>query len=297
MIENLNLYHIPRSSEQTDTPTQFCDLIRWQTCLRDIYFSKEKIEFENKAIDSYHGKDAYRFLLEVASGLHSRIKGETEIFSQFKELIRKDLLDSEWSTHSRVWDKAVQDVKFLRSQYLKNNGHQTYSSLICDYAKKHDQLIFFGSGNLVRESLPLLTKYNGQIDIICRDLDKVKDLVKDYPSVSFSTFKQNKKAAISANSFLAIAAPIPTNELEKLIRQYGPFKNIIDFRATDEGASPQIKTQATYLSLEDVFQRIGDNQKKIKNKIELIEKEIIVKAQYWDSKLTNRPFGWDDLCA
>ncbi|MES3036484.1 MAG: hypothetical protein V4736_01135 [Bdellovibrionota bacterium] len=70
----------------------------WSTCQREIIVTDlvtaEQHHLFSRAQNSgdtldqvYTGSDAYQFLLEVISGLHSKLIGETEILGQFKTFL------------------------------------------------------------------------------------------------------------------------------------------------------------------------------------------------------------------
>ena len=62
----------------------------WKTCLREMAIgtSSQRVRplFVKKSDQVYTGLQAYQFFLEVISGLHSPIIGETEVMGQVKEM-------------------------------------------------------------------------------------------------------------------------------------------------------------------------------------------------------------------
>jgi glutamyl-tRNA reductase len=83
-------------------------------------------------LESYAGATAYGFLLRMASGLESKLAGETEIFGQVKEswaaFSARDLplARALGSTMQRLF----RDVKQVRSQHLSGIGSASYGSMV-----------------------------------------------------------------------------------------------------------------------------------------------------------------------
>lgn len=84
------------------------------------------------AVEFYDGVAANGFLLRLASGLESKLAGETEIFGQLKEA---------WATFSvrdvplaralgGTMQRLFRDVKQVRSQYLSGIGSASYGSMV-----------------------------------------------------------------------------------------------------------------------------------------------------------------------
>src|SRR5919109_355258 len=86
MINELVIVNLrPNGSEPI--PDGFTNL-QWQTCLRRIVFlhRSEPRDFADKpGSQTYFGRDAYQFLLEVICGLHSPLVGENAVMGQFRQ--------------------------------------------------------------------------------------------------------------------------------------------------------------------------------------------------------------------
>jgi hypothetical protein len=204
--------------------------------------------------------------------------GETEIFSQFKEFT------AHYPELREVWNKLINDVKYIRTKYFKDNGSQTYGSFLCEYAKGFEEICFIGNGNLTRSVLPLLDKYHGQIKIFCRNPPPHSNL-QNLDSIQPSTDK----------SLLVVAAPLSSVQIEEYLDRKNAFKGLVDFRSLDEGPSIR-KNGLKSIRLDEIFEIITRNQGKLKNNIIAIKNEIDQRSRYWEKKLTIRPFGWEDLC-
>ena len=107
--------------------------IVFETCLRRIvFFSSE--QFLSQAVNQtwlqnnsfkfeiFKSETAYRFILEVICGLHSLIKGETEIFGQFKDFFSTHKTEIDANGMTDVFKQLLVDCKFkrLRMNIAKN---------------------------------------------------------------------------------------------------------------------------------------------------------------------------------
>lgn len=112
--------------------------------------------------DLRSGPDAYRFLLEVATGLHSAIPGETNIFGQFKkawlDFQRKAQADHA-ARLAPIMRQLIADTKIIRQAYLVGIGGSSYASLVRKLIapKSSDRILFIGAGALARSMLPLFS--------------------------------------------------------------------------------------------------------------------------------------------
>jgi len=83
-------------------------------------------------IETFHGRDAYAFLLRFACGLESRLAGETEIFGQIKQAWQQ--FSASASVLARqlapTMQQLFQDTKEIRAQHLSGMGSASYGSLV-----------------------------------------------------------------------------------------------------------------------------------------------------------------------
>src|SRR6185437_11106148 len=61
----------------------------WETCVRRLAFGTDAfaIEPSERGDEIYLGDHAFRFLLEIVCGLHSPVRGETEVHGQFRQYL------------------------------------------------------------------------------------------------------------------------------------------------------------------------------------------------------------------
>jgi hypothetical protein len=106
------------------------------------------------------GRDAYRLLLEVATGLRSAVAGETNVFGQLREAIARFQRDGDAGEVRRLrplLDQLLRDTREIRQQALEGIGGHSYGSLVRRLlaARSDDRVLFIGAGELTRSMLPL----------------------------------------------------------------------------------------------------------------------------------------------
>src|SRR6185369_1352064 len=85
MLNDLVIINLRANSTEA-MPVALTNL-QWQTCLRRIVFL-HRSELEQRTssrLESYSGREAYQFLLEVICGLHSPLVGENAVMGQFRK--------------------------------------------------------------------------------------------------------------------------------------------------------------------------------------------------------------------
>jgi len=111
------------------------------------------------SLDLFAGEAAYRFLLEVASGLHSAVPAETNILGQFKSAWHNCLSTMRREDAARlqpVIHTLLKDTNSIRKEHLQGLGGSSYGSL----ARKlltpdnRSRVLFVGSGELTQSMLP-----------------------------------------------------------------------------------------------------------------------------------------------
>lgn len=109
-------------------------------------------------VELLHGVDAYRFLLEVATGLASQLAGETNIFGQLK---------AAWGDEARkhTWLQWLfADAKEIRAKYLSEVGGASYGRLVRQLLR-HDlpsnagPVLVVGAGDMAETVCPWLRSH------------------------------------------------------------------------------------------------------------------------------------------
>ncbi len=151
------------------------------TCQRKVWVTSSAL-FEGatagfeSTVEILEGVDGYRFLLRVATGLESQVKGETDIFGQLKEAWKvyaasanamdaglSAELSPELSPHLSPWfQRLFEDTKEIRSQHLRNAGSDSYGSLVRKLLRKYagagpeEPILLIGAGQIAQSVAPWL---------------------------------------------------------------------------------------------------------------------------------------------
>ncbi|OFZ18664.1 MAG: hypothetical protein A2X94_14240 [Bdellovibrionales bacterium GWB1_55_8] len=118
---------------------------------------------QGSGFETHVGKDAYLFLLRVATGLESRVVGETDIFGQLKEAWQKSTSCSrELRDQLSPWiQRLFEDTKEIRSSFLRNLGGASYGSLVRKIIQDSPltakgPILLIGAGQIARSVVPFL---------------------------------------------------------------------------------------------------------------------------------------------
>lgn len=138
-----------------------------ETCLRFIALRRRLPAAFPPDVQVYQGIMAYRFMLEVACGLHSKIQGESEIFGQIKQAWKQyheaDPVASK-PLHT-LMQHLFADTKRIRTHYLHGIGGQSYAGATQKLLglKKNQSVLIIGAGQfgaMLAAKLPNVTLMN-----------------------------------------------------------------------------------------------------------------------------------------
>ena len=145
------------------------DFFRFETCQRWIWISTESRASTllhpllSTGVQVFFGEEAYRFLLQVATGLESEIVGETDVFGQLKEAWREfQVVHSGSKLESQLFpwvQRVFEDTKEIRSYYLQNLGGASYGTLTRKWLRQTftpGPILLVGSGQIAQAIAPFL---------------------------------------------------------------------------------------------------------------------------------------------
>ena len=289
MWSNLLILH---SNDKNRDRESFSGLLHWKTCMRTLYIGDARIFDISQAKFSlnyqiYIGYDAYKLLLEIVSGIRSRLLGETEILAQFKEIMKNESLPK----HSlgdylrKLRDQIIEDSRKIRSGHLRHLGDQSYGGLANRYLKSTKEVVLFGTGNLAIKVLPWLLEKNRQVTVVGRNLEKLKEIAAKYPVQiqTLDAFSPNDEAIV-------IAAPI---SLKEIIPSLKENTMIVDFREDDKGDN--FSNALNYISFESMLNSLKaqeERNKELRKKLEVVVSEI---AEERENESQNFIYGWEDI--
>ena len=265
----------------------------------------------------YRGEDSYRFCLEVVCGMKSPLKGETEVFGQFKDFFAKASFPNTPSGKAlhQFCMEVISDGKFLRKNYLYGLGSQSYGSIVRHWIKHYSEVHLIGHGQLAQSILPWICEGERNLFLFCRDkkralnstqhLQRKKTKWKGTLSVCSMEALTNTPSLNQpekAKRVLMIAAPVEDAFVTSMA--YRSFNLILDLRGeTSPSLSPSPSplkpkkgAEAKVVSLGDLFSQFQLSKAKVSQKVQAAQNKIQELAQKRVHQIHARPFGWDDLC-
>jgi hypothetical protein len=128
------------------------------TCQRVVVAAMEPAVTRG-APELYRGIEAYRFLLELGTGLLSAVPGETNVFGQFKrawERCRQEADADVVAALGPVIAAVVGDTRRVRHAHLQHIGGASYGGLARRLLELRagEQLLIVGAGEFARSLLP-----------------------------------------------------------------------------------------------------------------------------------------------
>ena len=150
-LQRLRILHYPKktSSLTHETAPVIENAFHLETCQRwlTVFSSSSSSSFVAQSYPSggsqphcyanysgnyYEGRDAYLFLLRLASGLESEILGETDVFGQVKDAWRQvENSGGPLVNQLGPWMRRIfEDTKEIRTRYLQNLGGTSYGTLV-----------------------------------------------------------------------------------------------------------------------------------------------------------------------
>jgi glutamyl-tRNA reductase len=128
--------------------------------LEILHFLKDRNDLQPA---SYAGVEAYRFILEIVTGLKSRLLGESEISAQFKKAY-DDYRSSPGfnSVKGQLFEKMMKDAKEIRTKYLQGLGQYSYAGVtkrvLQKYPLKNGPVLILGTGQMAHDAAKLISK-------------------------------------------------------------------------------------------------------------------------------------------
>jgi glutamyl-tRNA reductase len=133
---------------------------------------------------SLRGFEAVRHLLEVAAGLDSQMLGETEIFGQVKEAYAAAQAQGQAGpVLNRVFQKAFQAAKHVRSHTAITSGHVSIANVAVDLAQSifgvldETRILLLGAGEIgEKTSRAFQSRGAGSLTVASRRLERAMEL-------------------------------------------------------------------------------------------------------------------------
>lgn len=176
-IDNLLVLHQAKASNGesnwlSDCPSPDAPGFFLDTCMRQLAIPATSNLRDSigayaagNSLELFSGQDAYRFLLEIATGLHSAIPAETNILGQIKSAWLQSSSSMRRDDMARLQpliQSLLNDSKLIRKSHLQGLGGNSYGSLARKLINpdKNTRTLFVGSGELTQSMLPFFRNLN-----------------------------------------------------------------------------------------------------------------------------------------
>lgn len=175
------LEHVLEPALQNDFFLESCQRKLWitsQTAFKKTALSMAEME----RYSVFFGHQAYEVLLRIATGLESKLIGETEIFGQLKTAWKQfeKKSQSKAAKLQPIFQALFEDAKEIRNQYMQNLGSMSYGSLLRKVIapSSNNCIAVFGAGLLAESVLPYLSTAN--ILLLNRTPSSAYSLIEKY---------------------------------------------------------------------------------------------------------------------
>lgn len=282
-LDKIRLYHYENGESAPMVPGK--EWVRFKTCLREIIIAKSDLPLTTQSL---RGFAAVQFMVEVASGMKSPLFGETEVFGQFKKLVKEELELNKNHEIQSFLKESMKITKKVRHKYLKNLGESNYCSFCRKKALGFQSVAVFGTGQMSESLFPWLLKSDKDLSVYSRrEINKLAS----FPGLDIKAWSE-----MTHHQVLIVATPMTSEELSVVIDTLNPSL-VIDLREDSDANSRVLSSALEYYTLGDVFGQINQQREKQikikKNVAQFLDQEIRVLR----SAVKHRPFGWDDICA
>jgi glutamyl-tRNA reductase len=305
MLSGLALVHRPFSRSREAAPLFGEGWASWRTCLREIVVhprGAEEVVPLSPEEKLFIGEEAYRFLLEVVCGLHSRVPGENEIVGQFKRRFLEEPLPAEVASEfSRLSRWLLADMKSVRTRFPVNAGAHSYGSFCRKVSESASRVTILGAGELAVSILPWMKKKT-RVRILYRSdagRDRLLSRIEESCPETLSTLELEPigcEALDCEGEALVIAAPIAASDVANLLGESRPSR-IVDLRA--EGATDALSVEGSeVVVLGDFFREAEASAAAAERAREAALSEIarLARARAEFEPMIIRTLGWEDLC-
>jgi glutamyl-tRNA reductase len=295
-----------------------------QTCLRTVAIARETQGSAESSTcsshESFRDSEAYRFLLQMACGLHSPIVGETEVAGQVREAFARFSHPEHRSWYVRLHSILSEDMKRVRERHLIGLGSQSYGSYVRRELGRAAEIEILGAGPLAQEVTTWLLKPKDPTEVSSPRLVRirVREMLRARQKAGWAFGDKAQAAGLLVESMaapssdraagplgLVVAAPLSNADLDRWLLQAYPVPGqrerltVIDLRGGlepgEERLAERIKIERS-IDLAQVFSEISRVQEEahIKKSKALAYIDELVERRV--RSMSVRPFGWDDVC-
>ena len=315
-LDRLGVLHQSKEGQSSGLAApQFPGGFYLDTCQRRIWIFQDEIkhyapymEGVRPGFDFFHGVNAYLFLLQVATGLQSRVQGETDIFGQIKDAWKKLEEDRPLQAKKLEWvfQRLFEDTKEIRAQFLHQVGGQSYGTLVRKILKDQgfgteDTVLVSGAGLLGKSVAQLLLDSKVvlqnrskeallalQAELLKNSKTRVTAAIDDVSEIN---------AFLTADAIVVCTPAIAEKDRARieLIRSRNDSPIVIHLGVRDSDAG-EWGTLSKFFTLDDIF-----DLQKVQNEFRRVQIERALHACEERARLRSLggslsvPHGWEDL--
>jgi glutamyl-tRNA reductase len=269
-------------------------LVDWHTCMRSVYIGDQRLTsvsayYSLSDYEVYTGYKAYSVLLEIVSGIRSKLFGESEIQFQFNNRFSKNNLSNSPFTESliKLKNQILEHVKQIRSEFIKGKGRTTYGGIADSILPGDSSVAILGTGQLSESIIFDLLKKNRKITVVGRNTKRL-DFFKDKFNVitfNYSSFEPNSYSIIIANPH------VPSDLYEKLSEN----SIVLDFRGEENNRAGFFSTKIKYYSFEYILNKVKESKEREDFLKPIIFERILELTQERENQVIQYPNGWEDI--
>lgn len=284
MWQHLNIVHL---DPKEIVPSDLGPI--WRTCLRQIVFLAPGARYQGTAPvrEVRGGHDLHCMLVEICSGLHSPLLGETEVFGQFRAFREQHRWHEAWEP---LLDAVEEDVKKIRRKYLTNLGAQSYGSLARRRLTPGTPVVLMGAGRLAQDLLPWLN--NSPVHLVVRNEGKREGW---WTKASVSSLSDAERTEFPKGAHWLIAAPVKNEDLLRIFAN-NEVGTVLDFRG-EERLPGVPATAKDYLDLSRLFGELEAVRGALAVKRKVAMDAAAELSRQRELTVNHRPFGWEDAFA
>ena len=322
----------------------FKGAFRMETCQRTVWVypsflvTSERFKSDQSplpvGVEFLEGADAYAFLLNMATGLLSEVRGETDVFGQMKEFwseFERASLSSEAAapvfSALQPWiQKMYEDTKEIRAHYLQNVGAGSYGSLVRKLQRARfgsasgEPVLLVGAGQIAISIAPWLVGDSetgeGELWLWNRSEENLKKLEaeirKKLPRCRIKILPQNEGALLWAlNQVPTAVFAIPSDGERDLARVQAwttgsrsretrgeSTTRLLVHLGGMRSALPVWSELTELLALDDLFALQKNQEASRSEQFARAERACLEKARLRalsDGGSASLPHGWEDL--
>src|SRR5439155_10872581 len=151
-----------------------------------------------------------------------------QVMGQFKTFLAS--VSGEQSWLNRVGQRLLTDAREIRTQHLQGLGSRSYGSAVRRYLTTVQHTVLVGTGKLAQEVLPFLADDGRSVDQWGRNLETSNFEVQSSNFIYRLLDSVDTFAGPNVPTALIIAAPVPSDVIDRVAACYGALCCVIDLR-------------------------------------------------------------------